>query len=116
MIAELGLPLGQYRILLWLMGAQKDDGMVYATQQAMSEKLGMDRTTIQKTLVFLDKIHLVEKVKNGVYRLNAMLRGYESDDDMWAAIDGMPEDERLDTADYIPWVRRLQRPLKAVAG
>ncbi|WP_327278637.1 MarR family transcriptional regulator (plasmid) [Streptomyces sp. NBC_01224] len=69
-------------------------------QNQIAALLGLSRPSVTSGLRELILARLVTKQRNGVYRINAMLAGYESTAAAQRAIDDMDVDDRLDDPDF----------------
>lgn len=100
-VAALDLPGPAYRVLLALRSRSEAGGRVEMGQNQIAALLGLSRPSVTSGLRELILARLVTKQRNGVYRLNAMLAGYESLAAAQAAINAMDRAERLDDPHFV---------------
>ncbi|MER5870493.1 helix-turn-helix domain-containing protein [Streptomyces sp. NPDC002044] len=100
-IAALDLPQPAYRVLLALRSRSEPGGRVDMGQTQIAALLGLSRPSVTSGLRELILARLVTKQRNGVYRINAMLAGYESPASAQRAIDDMEADDRLDDPNFV---------------
>jgi DNA-binding MarR family transcriptional regulator len=100
-VAALDLPGPAYRVLLALRSRSEAGGRVEMGQNQIAALLGLSRPSVTSGLRELILARLVTKQRNGVYRLNAMLAGYETLAAAQAAINAMDRAERLDDPHFV---------------
>ncbi|GAA1323564.1 hypothetical protein GCM10009647_058510 [Streptomyces sanglieri] len=76
-VAALDLPQPAYRVLFALRSRSEPGGRVEMGQSQIAALLGLSRPSVTSGLRELILARLVTKQRNGVYRINAMLAGYE---------------------------------------
>lgn len=100
-VAALDLPQPAYRVLFALRSRSESGGRVEMGQNQIAALLGLSRPSVTSGLRELILARLVKKQRNGVYRINAMLAGYESLSEAQRAIDAMDIDDRLDDPNFV---------------
>lgn len=100
-VADLDLPATAIRALLKMRALSEAGGRIEIDQADLAKRLDISRPAVTAALRHLDLAHLVKKQRNGVYQLNAMLAGYLSTADCTAAINAMPDNERLNASDFV---------------
>ncbi|MER5853578.1 helix-turn-helix domain-containing protein [Streptomyces sp. NPDC002012] len=100
-VAALDLPQTAYRVLFALRSRSESGGRIEMGQNQIAALLGLSRPSVTSGLRELILARLVTKQRNGVYRINAMLAGYESTAAAQRAIDDMDVDDRLDDPDFV---------------
>ncbi|MGW4809964.1 MarR family transcriptional regulator [Kitasatospora sp. NPDC004272] len=101
LLADLDLPPAAYRALFKLRSLSESGGRIAIDQASVGELLGLSRPSANAALRTLELAKLVKKVRNGVYQINAMLAGYNALEDAVAAVTAMPQEDRLDTPDFV---------------
>ncbi|MFJ3793443.1 hypothetical protein [Kitasatospora sp. NPDC090091] len=110
-ISRIGLSRLDRDVLDVLMGLQEPGGRVVATHEVISEglvsrgKKARDRSSVTRSMGALRMARLVRwpdtgRGRGGVYQLNEMISGFKHPEDIYDAIDKMPEDMRLDDPEY----------------
>lgn len=100
-VAALDLPQPAYRVLAALRSRSESGGRVEMGQNQIAALLGLSRPSVTSGLRELILARLVKKQRNGVYRINAMLAGYESPSEAQRAIDDMDVADRLDDPHFV---------------
>ncbi len=100
-VAALDLPQPAYRVLFTLRSRSESGGRVEMGQNQIAELLSLSRPSVTSAFRELILARLVTKQRNGVYRINAMLAGYESPAAAQRAIDDMTVDDRLDDPEFV---------------
>ncbi|MEV5681537.1 MarR family transcriptional regulator [Streptomyces sp. NPDC052069] len=88
-------------MLLTLRSRSESGGRVEMGQNQIAALLDLSRPSATSGLRELILARLVTKQRNGVYRINAMLAGYESPAAAQRAIDDMPVEDRLDDPEFV---------------
>ncbi|GAA2417452.1 MarR family transcriptional regulator [Streptomyces mauvecolor] len=105
-VAALDLPGPAYRVLFALRSRSEAGGRAEMGQNEIAALLGLSRPSVTAALRELILARLVKKQRNGVYRINAMLAGYESFSDAQRAIEDMDLADRLDDPNFIARYRQ----------
>ncbi|KWT63897.1 regulator [Streptomyces albus subsp. albus] len=100
-VAALDLPGTAYRVLCVLRSRSEAGGRVEMGQNQIAALLRLSRPSVTSALRELILARLVTKQRNGIYRINAMLAGYESFSDAQRAIDEMDIADRLDEPTFV---------------
>ncbi|GGP00104.1 helix-turn-helix domain-containing protein [Wenjunlia tyrosinilytica] len=100
-VAGLDLPGPAYRVLLALRSRSETGGRVEMGQNQIAALLGLSRPSVTSGLRELILARLVTKQRNGVYRINAMLAGYDTPAEARAAVDAMDPADQLDDPDFV---------------
>ncbi|WP_327072029.1 helix-turn-helix domain-containing protein [Kitasatospora sp. NBC_01302] len=106
LLADLDLPPAAYRALLKLRAVSEAGGRVAIDQGSIGELIGLSRPSANAALRSLELAKLVKKVRNGLYQINPMVAGHNSPQDAVAAVNEMPQEDRLDTPGFLDSYRR----------
>ncbi|MFG2844287.1 MarR family transcriptional regulator [Kitasatospora sp. NPDC048296] len=100
-VADLDMGPAAYRILLKLRAHSEAGGRIDMDQAGIAQLVGIARTTVIAGMRDLLLARLLTRVRNGNYKLNAMIAGYRSPEDAVAAVAVMPAEERLTHPDFV---------------
>ncbi|MEU8928193.1 replication/maintenance protein RepL [Kitasatospora sp. NPDC048545] len=111
-VADLDMGPAAYRILLKLRAYSEPGGRLVQNQDEIAKLVKISRATVITGMRDLELAHLVKRVKNGTYQLNAMIAPYRSPEDCVAAISVMPAEHRLDHPDFVGAYQRAAAAYK----
>ncbi|MGW0885306.1 MarR family transcriptional regulator [Streptomyces sp. NPDC002671] len=100
-VASLNLSQPAYRILHALRSRSEPGGRIETGQAQIAALLGLSRPSVTSGLRDLILARLVKKERNGVYRINPMLAGYQHPAEAVAAIEQMNPLDRLDDPHFV---------------
>ncbi|MEU5599541.1 helix-turn-helix domain-containing protein [Streptomyces sp. NPDC020298] len=100
-VASLNLPQPAYRVLFTLRSHSESGGRVEMSQAQMAARLRLSRPSVTSSLRELILARLVKKERNGVYRINPMLAGYQQLAEVVTAVEEMDPADRLDDPHFV---------------
>lgn len=108
-VADLDLLPAAYRVLLKLRAHSEPGGRIEIDQVTLAQMLGLSRAAVNAAMRDLDLALLVKKQRAAVYQLNPMLAAYLSPEDAIAAVQTMPEHERLNSSGFVDRFHQARR-------